>query len=126
MKINFLYLYDNDIAKRVFFDLPELNKQDKMKNGGMRWVSNSTAGISFRQFFNSENSGSSNTVGAGHTYAGIFGCNVTAVMSCAFHANNFVAKNLTLLTGAIPGLLQYCLAPAILGFPAGTKLLVTT
>ena len=38
--------------------------------------------------------GSNNTVPSGCCYIGIFGCNVTGVTNCAFHANNFVAQNM--------------------------------
>jgi len=31
---------------------------------------------------------------AAHAYAGVFGCGVTSVCGCAFHANNFVAQNI--------------------------------
>lgn len=37
--------------------------------------------------------GSGNSDG-GLAWAGVFGCNVTAVSACAFHANNFVAPNM--------------------------------
>ena len=37
--------------------------------------------------------GSGNSDG-GIPYVGIFGCNITGVMPCAFHANEFVAQNM--------------------------------
>ena len=36
--------------------------------------------------------GKGNTVS--HAYAAAFGCNVSSVVDCAFHANNFVAQNI--------------------------------
>ena len=39
---------------------------------------------------------------ANHDFAGIFGCNVTSGMGCAFHANNFVAQNIPLGPGILP------------------------
>jgi len=44
-------------------------------------------------------------------YAGIFGCNITAVASCAFHANNFVAQNMptqAVVAGLPSGALYFC------------------
>ena len=38
----------------------------------------------------------------GVAYAGIFGCNITAVRSCAFHANNFVAQNMPSVPTGLP------------------------
>ncbi len=38
--------------------------------------------------------GSGNTIAAAYPYAGIFGCNITAVSGCVFHANNFAAPNI--------------------------------
>ena len=46
--------------------------------------------------------GSDNTVSAAYSYAGIVGCNISAVSSCALHANNFVAQNMPTFAGA-PG-----------------------
>ena len=46
----------------------------------------------------------------GLSWAGVFGCNVNAVQSCAFHSNNFVAQNMPDET-ALPlpsGTLYYC------------------
>ena len=108
-----------------------------MKNGGMRWVSNSTAGISFRQFFNSENSGSdyysflggnknlvtgqfSAILGGnsnndnGFSFAGIFGDTISAQLNNTMHVENLWMK---------PG--SYCHFPGITtsggsGFPYGT------
>ena len=52
--------------------------------------------------------GSGNAVPSTVQYAGVFGCNVTAVQSCAMHANNFVAQNMPLAPGSgIPGSLYY-------------------
>jgi hypothetical protein len=45
----------------------------------------------------------------GVAYAGIYGHNITANTSCAFHANNFVAANMpTSRVGLNPGALWYC------------------
>ena len=38
--------------------------------------------------------GGSGNCDNGIKYAGIFGCNITAVANCAFHANNFVAQDM--------------------------------
>jgi len=38
--------------------------------------------------------GSGNCIPSGCNYVGIFGCNITAVTCCAFHANTFVAQNM--------------------------------
>ena len=56
--------------------------------------------------------GSGNNDG-GLPYVGIFGCNITGVTTCAFHANQFVAQNMYNATSAPPpltgtGILYYC------------------
>ena len=43
-----------------------------------------------------------NCVPTAFSYAGVFGCSVTAVANCAFHANNFVAQNMPVSAG-LPG-----------------------
>jgi len=49
----------------------------------------------------------------GFNWAGVFGCNVTGVLPCAFHANNFVAQNMAgpyTGTPLVPtGGLYYCI-----------------
>jgi hypothetical protein len=57
--------------------------------------------------------GSGNIAGAALNYAGIFGCNVHAVASCTFHANNFVAQNMP-NSASLPGQF-YCVFYAPLG-----------
>ena len=42
--------------------------------------------------------GGGNTVSAAYSYAAIFGCNVNAVASCAFHANNLIIQNIPVIT----------------------------
>jgi hypothetical protein len=49
----------------------------------------------------------------GFNWAGVFGCNVTGVLPCAFHANNFVAQNMA-------GPYTY---PGLLPYPVGSKAL---
>jgi hypothetical protein len=44
--------------------------------------------------------GSGNSDG-GFAYAGVYGCNVTAVASKTFHANNFAAQNMPTAAGAV-------------------------
>ena len=39
----------------------------------------------------------------GKDYVGIYGCNVSGVLSCAFHANNFVGQNLPTTSPGISG-----------------------
>ena len=71
--------------------------------------------------------GSGNNDG-GLAWAGIFGCNITATISCALHANQLVAPN-TLNTGlTFPciGLIQSIPVTAgmiAIGFPAGSCVL---
>jgi hypothetical protein len=57
-----------------------------------------------------------------HNCATVAGFGVASVMDCAFHANILVAPNSpNFVFGGFPtGTLQYVVAPAILGFPAGT------
>ena len=57
--------------------------------------------------------GSCNVIPSGCNYVGIFGCNVTAVANCAFHANTYVATNMwNRVTMGAPtpgtGMLYYC------------------
>ena len=54
--------------------------------------------------------GNCNCVPHGCNYVGIFGCNITAVTNCAFHANTFVANCMFDGTGGAPtisGLFYY-------------------
>ncbi len=44
--------------------------------------------------------GSGNTISAGYDWAGVFGCDVTAVGACAFHANTFIAQDICVITSA--------------------------
>jgi hypothetical protein len=64
--------------------------------------------------------GSGNTVS--HNWATVSGCNVVSLMDCAFHANVLIGANTpTYVSGLYPtGTLQYFPAPAGLGFPAGS------
>ena len=50
--------------------------------------------------------GDSGNSDGGFDYAGVFGCNVTAVASCALHSNNFVAQNMP-TSPTTPGALWY-------------------
>ena len=47
--------------------------------------------------------GQGNCVSSSFSHAGVFGCNVTANLSCAFHANNFVGHDLPTLGGGPSG-----------------------
>ena len=46
--------------------------------------------------------GGSGSCDNGHHYAGVFGCNVVAVIGCAYHANNFIAQNIPLMSAGAP------------------------
>ena len=59
-----------------------------------------------------------------HNWAAAFGCGVASTMDCAFVANNVVVQDIPSYTGS-PKLLQYVVAPAILGLAPGTCLVVT-
>jgi hypothetical protein len=63
--------------------------------------------------------GDSNTVT--HNCATVAGFGVTSACDGAFHANVVIAPNTPSYMGTRPtGTFQYIAAPAILGFPAGT------
>ena len=44
---------------------------------------------------------------AGHDWAGIFGCDISSVLACAFHANNIVVPDMPIVGTTIPGKTLY-------------------
>jgi len=66
--------------------------------------------------------GKGNTVS--HAYSAAFGCNVSSSQNCAFHANFYVSQDTPPYSGTV-GVLAYITAPASLGLPSGTCLVVT-
>jgi len=109
--------------------------------GGYNIITSSSGGTSvysfigggchntFSAYYSGILGGSSNTVLGNHSailggsgnsdgglnYAAVFGCNVTAVASCVFHANNFVAQNMPVSSGVAGSGCFYlhCVSPGL-------------
>jgi hypothetical protein len=70
--------------------------------------------------------GCGNTISAAYQYAGVFGCNVSAVLNNAFHTNCLVACSTSAyISGLPPGTISYLNATSgmvAIGFPLGSRI----
>ena len=106
------------MAKVYDMNFSALNATESMKKE-TRWGSNNTVSANYSAILN----GSGNTISNSYQYATISGCNITAVMGCAFHANEFVAQNMCCSTtcgscAACPSAIPIN-QPTVPGIPTG-------